>query len=114
MLEYYHNGRGCQKKSVRQCFPPFGDATPGGALYRRNSAFAQYFNNEFLVRPFRLSIRGTLGIDDKSGLISAIASYDLNDNAELFSVLERGLGSEDDEFVAIEEYSVMAGVSVTF
>jgi len=113
-VEYYHNGAGCRRSALRACFPPYGDASPGQNLYRRNYAFLQYFNNEFLTRSLELVLRGTFGLDDSSGLLSAILNYELGDHAELFTVAEWYAGSSDDEFGSILKYSIMGGVSLVY
>lgn len=114
VLEYYYNGLGCGHSVTVNCFPPLGEVEPGQYLFRRNYGFVQYFNNEFIVRPLELMLRGTVDLDDGSGLLTAILNYNLNDHAELFTVLDWYTGNDDEEFGSILDSSIMVGISLTY
>jgi len=113
-VEYYYNGDGCRASHIRNCFPPTGDTAPGTPLYKSNYGFIQYFSNDFFSPSLELALRGTLNLDDGSGLLTAIVNYELGDNVELFSVADWYTGGEDEEFGSILKSSVMGGVRLTY
>jgi hypothetical protein len=114
VLEYLHNGSGCLQSEVRNCFRPLGESNPDDILVRSNYGFAQYFKNEFLIRPLELSLRGTFNLDDGSSVLTGIIDYDFNDNVELFTVVDWYFGAEGDEFGSLFNRSIMAGILLAY
>lgn len=113
-VEYYHNGRGCRESSLLNCLEHDTTITPGAFLMRSNYGFAQFIDNEFFIRPLQLALRGTVDLDDGSVWANAVLDYDLNDNVEVFTVLDRFTGGRNDSFGSTRTYSVMGGVRVSF
>lgn len=114
VLEFYHNGVGCITSQVRNCYIPYGDNEFEDILVRSNYGFIQYFKNEFFVRQLDLTLRGTFNLEDESRLLTGIAGYDYNDHVELFAVLDYNSGGNEDELSSLINYSVMAGLMVTY
>lgn len=114
VLEYYHNGKGCDNFSYKICIRQADNELPGELLGKGNYAFFQYYNGEFFVRPLELTLRGTIGTDDSSGFFTAVLDYDLSDNVEMFSVLNWYTGGNEDELSSILDYSIMAGVRLSY
>jgi hypothetical protein len=114
VAEYYHNSAGCNSQEIRDCFFPFADTSPDLPLFRRNYGLVQYFNNAFIGNNLELVLRGIMNFDDGSNLLVTQLTYELNDYSELFTVAEWATGDTQDEFGALNAYSIMGGLSLSY
>lgn len=114
IIEYYHNSDGCNEDKYYLCFPPFGNSSKDEVLSGRNYLFAQYYDIDLFANKVDLTARVLKNMEDNSNIFVGIASYDLNNYSELFTVVNVTTGGGDRETTSLIDYEAMLGVSLSY
>jgi hypothetical protein len=113
-LEYYHNGKGCGSKPIRECAsvgPPSREQ--GLSFIRENYIMAEYFKNGIIDR-INLTLRWVEDLDEHSSWLLGILEYDLNDHTQCYGIGSLFGGYDDTELGGLFDYAFLVGVSYTF
>ena len=112
-LEYYHNGRGCRREQLRQCFL-LGEVNPlFDPLFRRDYLMGQYTETK-IWRDLNLNVRVVHNLNDNSTRLIGNFEYEVNDHVLFYLIANGFTGHRDSEFGSILTYSLFVGGTYTF
>lgn len=113
-VEFFHNGSGCNLKSIALCVARgFGTEQPTNTLIRQNYLLVQYSHSRIRNTTINFTGRWIRSLDDDSNRIISIFEYGLGDHTQLFAIGNVDIGNNDAEFGSLLKYSLMVGVKFT-
>ena len=111
-LEYFYNENGCTD-AIEKCLPPLGTSNADDVFIRKNYGLLQFRHNS-IGEVLDVILRLIYDIDDSSGQLNGILEYEIGSHVTLFAVGDFFEGDTDSEFGSVLNYSVFAGMEISF
>lgn len=111
-VEYYHNGNGCTRGQLADCFR-FGELNTLDPLFRSEYIALQYTDTK-VWRDLNVNLRAIHDISDQSARLIANLEYEATDHTLLYLIANGFLGDRDTEYGSLLNYSLFLGGSYTF
>lgn len=112
-MEYYHNGKGCDQKQLRQCFLLGEVNSLFDPLFRRDYLMGQYTETK-IWRDLNLNVRAVYSFDDSSTRLIGNFEYEVDDHWLFYFIANGFIGNPNSEFGSLLRYSLFAGGTYTF